>query len=62
MRGGDPPRLRRLHHYTESLFSLEAVIPDHPLVRELRSELAQLTPLPAPHGEAIADETAVHGA
>ena len=46
MHGGDPPRLRRLHHYTASLLSLEAVIPDHPLVRELRSELAQLTPLP----------------
>ena len=48
LRGGTPPRPRRLHHYTESLRSLEAVIPDHPLVRELRSELAQLTPLPAP--------------
>ncbi len=41
-RGGAPPRPRRLHHYGESLRSLEAVIPDHPLVRELRSELAQL--------------------
>jgi (p)ppGpp synthase/HD superfamily hydrolase len=48
--GGSPPRLRRLHHYTESLLSLEAVIPDHPLVRELHSELAQLTPLPALEG------------
>jgi hypothetical protein len=47
MDGGDPPRRRRLHHYTESLLSLEAVIPDDPLVRELRSELAKLTPLPA---------------
>ena len=61
MRGGDPPRLRRLHHYTASLLSLEAIIPDHPLARELRSELAQLTPQPAPEGEAIADETAAHG-
>jgi HD domain len=46
--GGDPPRRRRLHHYTESLLSLEAVIPGDPLVRELRSELAQLAPLPSP--------------
>ena len=45
MRSGTPPRPRRLHHYTESLRLLEAVIPDHPLVHELRSEL---TPLPAP--------------
>ena len=57
LRGGNPPRRRRLHHYTESLLSLEAVIPDHPLVRELRSELAELTLLPAPEGQAIADET-----
>ena len=61
LRGGNPPRRRRLHHYTESLLSLEAVIPDHPLVRELRSELAELTPLPAPEGEAIADETIANG-
>ena len=47
MRGGTPPRPRRLHHYTESLRSLEAVIPHHPLVHELRSELTQLTPPPA---------------
>ena len=47
MRGGAPPRPRRLHHYTASLRSLETVIPDHPLVHELRRELAQLTPLPA---------------
>jgi HD domain len=58
--GGNPPRRRRLHHYTESLLSLEAVIPDHPLVRELRKELAQLTPLPAPQGQPIADEMAAH--
>ena len=57
LRGGNPPRRRRLHHYTESLLSLEAVIPDHPLVRELRSELTELTPLPAPEGEAIAQTT-----
>jgi hypothetical protein len=59
--GGNPPRRRRLHHYTESLLSLEAVIPDHPLVGELRSELTQLTPLPAPKGEAIAEEKAARG-
>jgi hypothetical protein len=46
--GWDPARRRRLHHYTETLFSLEAVIPGDPLVRELRSELAQLLPLPTP--------------
>ena len=57
----NPPRPRRVHHYTESLLSLEAVIPDHPLVHELRRELAQLTPLPAPEGEAIADETIANG-
>jgi hypothetical protein len=50
MRDGDPLRLRRLHHYTESLLSLEAVIPNHPLVRELRRELTQLTPLPGRTG------------
>jgi hypothetical protein len=44
--GGEPPRTRRLHHYAESLFSLEAVIPGDPLVRELRSQLAPL-PIPA---------------
>jgi hypothetical protein len=32
--------------------------PSHELlVRELRSELVELTPLPAPEGEAIAGET-----
>jgi (p)ppGpp synthase/HD superfamily hydrolase len=46
-RGGDPPRPRRLSHYTQSLLSLERVIPHHPLVIELRKELAQLTPVPA---------------
>jgi hypothetical protein len=40
--GGDAPRPRRLHHYTESLSLLEQAIPDHPLVRELRSELSSL--------------------
>ena len=50
LRGGDHPRQRRLHHYTESLVSLEAGIPHHPLVRTLRTELAQLTPLPAAGG------------
>ena len=44
-----------------SLLSLEAAIPDHPLVCELRSELAELTPLPAPVGGAIADETVANG-
>jgi len=43
MRGGAPHVLRRLDHYTKSLHSLEAVIPRHPLVRELRRELMQLT-------------------
>ena len=47
-RGGAPPRPRRLTHYTQSLLELERVIPRHPLVIELRKELAPLTPLPAP--------------
>ena len=47
-RGGDPPRPRRLSHYAESLLRLERVIPHHPLVVELRKELAPLIPLPAP--------------
>jgi (p)ppGpp synthase/HD superfamily hydrolase len=45
--GGDPPRPRRLRHYAESLLELERVLPHHPLVIELRKELAQLTPVPA---------------
>jgi len=45
--GCAPPRRRRLHHYTESLLSLEAVIRHPPLVRTLRRELSPLTPLPA---------------
>ena len=47
-RGGDPPRPRRLNHYANSLLELERLIPRHPLVIELRKELAPLTPLPAP--------------
>ena len=49
----DTPPRPGLHHYTESLRSLEAVIRHHPLVRELRSELAALNarlPPPSPYG------------
>ena len=45
--GGAPPRPRRLSHYIASLIELERVIPDHPLVTELRRELVPLTPKPA---------------
>ena len=45
-RGGRPPRQRQLNHYAASLLDLERVIPRHPLVTELRRELAPLTPLP----------------
>jgi hypothetical protein len=41
-------RPRRLNHYAHSLLELERLIPRHPLVIELRKELAPLTPLPAP--------------
>jgi (p)ppGpp synthase/HD superfamily hydrolase len=50
MRGGGPHLLRRLDHYIKSLHSLEAVIPHHPLVRELRRELMQLTLAGRDHG------------
>jgi hypothetical protein len=46
--GGEPPRPRRLHHYTESLRLLETSIPPHPLVRQLRRELAGLNAAPRP--------------
>jgi HD domain len=45
--GGDPPRPRRLRHYTESLRLLEHAIPDHPLVGQLRLELVALDSLTA---------------
>ncbi len=44
--GGEAPRPRRLHHYTESLRVLETSIPTHPLVRQLRRELAGLGAAP----------------
>jgi (p)ppGpp synthase/HD superfamily hydrolase len=40
--GAEPPRPRRLHHYAESLRMLERAIPGHPLVLQLRQELASL--------------------
>ena len=40
--GTDPPRPRRLHHYAESLRRLDRAIPGHPLVLQLRQELATL--------------------
>jgi (p)ppGpp synthase/HD superfamily hydrolase len=46
--GGEPPRPRRLHHYTESLRLLETSIPMHPLVRQLRRELVGLNAAPRP--------------
>jgi guanosine-3',5'-bis(diphosphate) 3'-pyrophosphohydrolase len=38
--GAEPPRPRKMRHYTASLRQLEAVIPTHPLVQTLRAELA----------------------
>jgi (p)ppGpp synthase/HD superfamily hydrolase len=43
----EAPRARRLNHYVESLRLLEQAIPGHPLVRQLRSELASLEGSPA---------------
>jgi (p)ppGpp synthase/HD superfamily hydrolase len=52
--GGEAPRPRRLHHYTESLRLLETSIPTHPLVRQLRRELAGLNAAPGPVAVAAA--------
>jgi (p)ppGpp synthase/HD superfamily hydrolase len=46
--GGESPRPRRLHHYSESLRLLEISIPGHPLVRQLRRELGDLGSVPRP--------------
>jgi (p)ppGpp synthase/HD superfamily hydrolase len=43
---GEPLRPRRLHHYVRSLRTLERAIPGHPLVGQLRDELARLAPAP----------------
>ena len=40
-----PPRARRLLHYRQSLDTLEAVIPSHPLVTRLREELTEVEAL-----------------
>lgn len=39
-------RVRRLRHYQRSLAMLEERLPDHPLVGELRDELAEFIPHP----------------
>jgi (p)ppGpp synthase/HD superfamily hydrolase len=44
--GGEPLRPRRLHHYVRSLRTVERAIPGHPLVGQLREELARLAPAP----------------
>lgn len=38
--GAEPPRPRKMRHYTASLRQLESVIPTHPLVQTLRVELS----------------------
>jgi (p)ppGpp synthase/HD superfamily hydrolase len=47
LEGGRSRVRARLHHYVDSLVMLEQATPDHPLVRQLRFELAALRTLPA---------------